>query len=104
MPAGNRVERPGLDGPQHLGHQAEEPPRRRTIPLGPVAVELRLPRLGQDVEAEAADSEPSRPVITYGSTQIEGGAVEDEEIARFEAVGRTPARKAIGARPGSARP
>jgi hypothetical protein len=38
---------------EHLGDQPEEPAVGRPVVRGPVPVELRLLRLGQEVEAEA---------------------------------------------------
>jgi hypothetical protein len=46
------VEDPGLDRPEHLGHQPVEPAVRRPVAGRPVAVGLGLLCLGQHVEAE----------------------------------------------------
>lgn len=54
VPADDRVEGPGLDGAEDLRDQPEEAKVGGTVAGGPVAVELELPGLGQDVEAEVS--------------------------------------------------
>ena len=52
LPPRAGMEHAGLDRLQPLRHQPKQPDARRAVALRPVAVELRLLRLGQHVEAE----------------------------------------------------
>src|SRR3990172_9693886 len=52
VPADDRVEGAGGDGVEDLRDQAEEAEGGGAVPGGPVAVELGVLCLGQDVEAE----------------------------------------------------
>jgi hypothetical protein len=62
LPPRMRREDAGLDGAQHLGRQAEEPPAGGPVAGGPVLEELRGPGLGEHVEAEAQVSLVGEPV------------------------------------------
>jgi hypothetical protein len=92
VPADARRKRAGLDRAQHLGRQAVEPDVGRAVASGPVAVELRLPRLRQ--HSEAARSRPSEAArasaVRGGTPRGRGAGIRPEAPAgaagvRFEA-------------------
>ena len=60
MPAHDRVEDPGLAGPEDLRDQAEEAEVGRPVARGPLAVELGL---GEHVEPELEILLVGRPFI-----------------------------------------
>jgi len=73
MPPYHRVKDPGVDGPEDLRDQPEEPEVGGTVARGPTAVELRVLGFAEHVEAEPEVLLVGQAVHRGGVGVVRGG-------------------------------